>query len=118
MKKIYLFSVAIAAAMLLAACHSDHDHEGQNHEGETHEGEGHDAAHTGEIHFSDAQAKTAGLQLYEVQPTAFSELIEVSGRLLPAQGSEATEKVTLILSMLSARADTACAACPQSTHRR
>ena len=100
MKKIFLYSVAIAAAMLLAACHSDHDHEGHDHEGEAHEGhnhegEGHDVTHTGEIHFSDAQAKTAGLQLYEVHPTAFSELIEVSGRLLPAQGSEATVTATM-----------------------
>ena len=117
MKKILLYSVAFSAAMLLSACqgghghdheghnhaeeaegHEGHDHEGHeghDHEGESAEKEAHGEGHTGEIHFSDAQAKAARLQLYEVQPSAFSEIIEVSGRLLPAQGSEATVTATM-----------------------
>ena len=105
--------------MLLGACHSDHAHDGHDHsaEGHNHEAEGHDheaeadghnheadehghdadehAGHSAEITFTEAQAKAAGLRLVTVEPGEFAEVVEVTGRLLPAQGDEATVAATM-----------------------
>lgn len=119
MKKIFLFGIALMGTMLLGACHSDHAHDGHDHsaEGHNHEAEGHDheaeadghnheaddhghnaedhAGHSAEITFTEAQAKAAGLRLVTVEPGEFAEVVEVTGRLLPAQGDEATVSATM-----------------------
>ena len=119
MKKICFFGIALMGTMLLGACHSDHAHDGHDHsaEGHNHEAEGHDheaeadghnheadehghdaddhAGHSGEITFTEAQAKAAGLRLVTVEPGEFAEVVEVTGRLLPAQGDEATVSATM-----------------------
>lgn len=119
MKKILFFGIALMGTMLLGACHSDHAHDGHDHsaEGHNHEAEGHDheaeadghnheaddhghdadehAGHSAEITFTEAQAKAAGLRLVTVEPGEFAEVVEVTGRLLPAQGDEATVSATM-----------------------
>lgn len=119
MKKIIFFGIALMGTMLLGACHSDHAHDGHDHsaEGHNHEAEGHDheaeadghnheaddhghdadehAGHSAEITFTEAQAKAAGLRLVTVEPGEFAEVVEVTGRLLPAQGDEATVSATM-----------------------
>ena len=103
MKKIFFFGIALMGTMLLGACHSDHAHDGHDHsaEGHNHEADehGHDAdehaGHSAEITFTEAQAKAAGLRLVTVEPGEFSEVVEVTGRLLPAQGDEATVAATM-----------------------
>ncbi|MGM9688221.1 MAG: efflux RND transporter periplasmic adaptor subunit [Alloprevotella sp.] len=119
MKPIFLFSMALTATMLFAACHNDHDHSGHDHEaeGHNHEAMGHEKqvqpqdeqvqpqekqlgtsdheGHEGEITFTEAQARAAGLQLLTVEPGEFAEVVEVTGRLLPAQGDEATVTATM-----------------------
>ena len=119
MKKTLFFGIALMGTMLLGACHSDHAHDGHDHsaEGHNHEAEGHDheaeadghnheaddhghdaddhAGHSAEITFTEAQAKAAGLRLVTVEPGEFAEVVEVTGRLLPAQGDEATVAATM-----------------------
>lgn len=112
MKKIFFFGIALMGTMLLGACHSDHAHDGHEHSAEehNHEAEGHDheaeadehdhdadehAGHSAEITFTEAQAKAAGLRLVTVEPGEFAEVVEVTGRLLPAQGDEATVSATM-----------------------
>ena len=119
MKKILFFGIALMGTMLLGACHSDHAHDGHDHSAEehNHEAEGHDheaeadghnheadehdhdadehAGHSAEITFTEAQAKAAGLRLVTVEPGEFAEVVEVTGRLLPAQGDEATVSATM-----------------------
>ena len=119
MKKICFFGIALMGTMLLGACHSDHAHDGHDHSAEehNHEAEGHDheaeadghnheadehghdaedhAGHSAEITFTEAQAKAAGLRLVTVEPGEFAEVVEVTGRLLPAQGDEATVAATM-----------------------
>ena len=119
MKKICFFGIALMGTMLLGACHSDHAHDGHDHSAEehNHEAEGHDheaeadghnheadehdhdadehAGHSAEITFTEAQAKAAGLRLVTVEPGEFAEVVEVTGRLLPAQGDEATVSATM-----------------------
>ena len=119
MKKILFFGIALMGTMLLGACHSDHAHDGHDHSAEehNHEAEGHDheaeadghnheaadhgheadehAGHSAEITFTEAQAKAAGLRLVTVEPSEFAEVVEVTGRLLPAQGDEATVAATM-----------------------
>ena len=119
MKKIFFFGIALMGTMLLGACHSDHAHDGHDHSAEEHnpEAEGHDheaeadghnheadehdhdadehAGHSAEITFTEAQAKAAGLRLVTVEPGEFAEVVEVTGRLLPAQGDEATVSATM-----------------------
>ena len=112
MKKICFFGIALMGTMLLGACHSDHAHDGHDHNAEDHDHEaeadghnheaedhGHDAdehaGHSAEITFTEAQAKAAGLRLVTVEPGEFAEVVEVTGRLLPAQGDEATVSATM-----------------------
>lgn len=80
------------AAILFTACnngdHKEHDHEKE----EAHEEHEHDAD---EIHFTTTQAQAANLQVSTLQPTTFADVIEVSGRVLPAAGAEATITATM-----------------------
>lgn len=68
--------------------HEGHDHE---HEGHDHEHEGHShGGNTDEISISPEKAKAAGIKSLKLKATDFSEVIEVSGRIDNAQGSQAT----------------------------
>ena len=89
-----------------AACgtagHSAHDHAGadaHNHAGS----DGHDHAEStahGQSHdpgineFSAVQAETAGLRTETVKAGPFSQVVKVSGEILPAQGDEITVVAT------------------------
>ncbi len=65
----------------------DHDHaEGED----SHDKE----AHGEEIVFSPEQAKKAGLEIVNVQPSAFHQVIKTSGQILSAQGDEVTISAT------------------------
>ena len=70
----------------------EHEHEHEHeHEGHAHEHEGHShGGNTDEISISPAKAKAAGIKSLKLKPTDFSEVIEVSGRIDNAQGSQAT----------------------------
>lgn len=82
----------------------DHDHEGHDHaEGEEHDHEGHShsenkgenaQAHTDEIIFTPEQAKAIGLEITDVQPSTFHQVIKTSGQVLSAQGDEVTISAT------------------------
>ena len=66
-----------------------HDHDAEASVAEDHE---HSAD---EIVFTPEQALRAGLEVTALVPSDFSEVIEVSGRVLPAQGTEATVTATM-----------------------
>lgn len=88
--RLYIIGVAVSSVTLFTACHN-HDHAADEHAEEAHEHE----HESDEIEMSPAQAKEAGVSVMAVQPTDFSEVIEVSGRILPAAGSEATVTATM-----------------------
>ena len=91
---IFLISVAALSVTLFDACHNAHQHE--THEGEHTDADEHDHDHgADEITFTEAQAKAAELQITTLQPTTFAEVIEVTGQVLPATGSEATVTATM-----------------------
>ena len=107
---IRYFNVLMAAlaVMTMVSCHgaeSGHDHEGdeavneKNHDDEdhAHEADEHDAQGEGtdDIHFTEAQAKACGLTVQTLTPSPFAEVVHVSGRVLPAQGAEATVTATM-----------------------
>lgn len=119
MKLFHTVWVALAVATFSAcgqAGHDGHDHEAEGHdhaaEADNHGHEGHDHdhegqekghgaeekqnhSHEGEIAFSAAQAKAAGLAYETVKPAAFAEVVKVSGRILPTQGGEITISSTM-----------------------
>lgn len=94
MKKILTIGMACLQIVLLGACHHGHKHEDEAHDAHeaTHDGHEHGAD---EIVFSKEQARKAGLQVTELKPTDFAEVVEVSGRILPAPGAEATVAATM-----------------------
>lgn len=69
----------------------DHDHEGHSH-GETKGGK--TEAHADEILFTPEQAKAIGLEITDVQPSTFHQVIKTSGQVLSAQGDEVTISAT------------------------
>ena len=79
--------------------HEGHNHEGHNHEGHAHEGHNHGAeasSHGGnEIILPPAKAKAAGVEVTEVTPTTFHQVIRTSGQVLAAQGSESVVVATV-----------------------
>lgn len=101
--KIYIF-IILAAAISLTSCdkkQSDkkavethekgdgHNHEegdGHNHKEEKNSGE----EHSDEIVFTRQQADAIGLEVYNVEPGMFSQVIKTSGQIQSAQGDEAT----------------------------
>lgn len=110
MKRIFHWLGACSAVMLLmAACsghqqHEEHDHD--SHEGHVHDA-GHDhehhhaeeahgghqsseGMHTGEIVIAPEQAEAAGIIAEVIEPKNFSQVIAVSGEILPAQSEEQT----------------------------
>lgn len=89
--------------------HEAHDHNAEEHEGHDHrhdaeehahatETSGHEDhdrgtesdAHSGEIVFTKEQAARTDFALYEVVPVTFNEIIATGGRIMPAQGDEAS----------------------------
>ena len=81
-----------------AACgtagRSAHDHagsDGHDHAESTAHGQSHDP---GIIEFSAVQAETAGLRTETVKAGPFSQVVKVSGEILPAQGDEITVVAT------------------------
>lgn len=93
--------MAVTAALTTGcgktASHDDHDHEGENHEHAAEDPREHDhdheaeAGHADEIIFKKAQAEAFGLEVKEVQPGPFNEVIRVSGQVMAAQGDETTQ---------------------------
>ena len=94
----YMIGMATAVVMLLAACHDSHaDEHGHDH-GPEEKADAHADEHQHEpgiIEFSQAQAQAAGLEVQTVAPSEFSEVVEVSGQILPASGAEATVTATM-----------------------
>lgn len=96
---LLMISVTALAATLFAACHNheheaeDHDHANESREADKH-GDEHSHAQD-EIAFTAQQAQSAHLKVSELQPTQFTEVVEVSGRVLPASGTEATVSATM-----------------------
>lgn len=97
-KSILFASMTVVSVMLFGACHIGNDHD-DDHD---HDHEGEEAVDTAGhkhspdiIEFSDEQAKAAGLKVEQIKPSDFAEVIEVSGRVLPASGAEATVTATM-----------------------
>lgn len=120
--KSIIYMSAFAMAVSMTSCHDahdghDHGHEAESHangdvhdheeshvhksgdhihEADEHSGESKAHAHASdEIEFTAAQAKACGLQVTVLQPSEFSEIIRVSGRVLPANGAESTVTATM-----------------------
>lgn len=102
MKK-YIF-IILAAAISLTSCdkkqsdkktvethqkgdgHKHEEGDGHNHKEEKNSGE----EHSDEIVFTRQQADAIGLEVYNVEPGIFSQVIKTSGQIQSAQGDEAT----------------------------
>lgn len=89
--------VAAMAMCLTLSCHNSgathHDHDGDDHHEE--QADAHGLHPSDDIHFTPAQAKACGLKVETVAPSAFAEVVEATGRVLPAQGEEATVTATM-----------------------
>lgn len=85
MKAKYLHSIRFIiffSTLILASCnHSKQHHE--HDDGDEHKHE------EGVIHFSEKQAKAAGLETETIQPGDFTDALRVSGQVTIAQGDEA-----------------------------
>ena len=99
MKKLFFI---LAVAIVTSGCnnhasHEGHDHESEGHNHEAEEPHGHDhdhgeeEEHADEIIFKKAQAEAFGLEVKEIAPGPFYEIIKVSGQVLAAQGDETTQ---------------------------
>lgn len=102
MKK-YIF-IILAAAISLTSCdkkqsdkktvethqkgdgHNHEEDDGHNHKEKKNSGE----EHSDEIVFTRQQADAIGLEVYNVEPGIFSQVIKTSGQIQSAQGDEAT----------------------------
>lgn len=92
MRNNYLTGLLFIISFFLSACdeaskHSEADHEDEKKEEALHSSD--------EIVFTESQAKAADLQTEMLKPADFTDVIEVSGRILPAQGAEATIAATM-----------------------
>lgn len=76
-----------------------HDHEAERHEGHNHESHNHgaEAAHggTNEIVLPADKAKAVGVEVSEIKPVTFRQVIRTSGQILAAQGSESVVVATV-----------------------
>ena len=82
-------------ATLFYSCHSHADVEGtHSHDEADSYADSHEHG-IDEIVFTPEQASRAGLEVTALTPSDFSEVIEVSGQVLPAQGAEATVTATM-----------------------
>lgn len=100
--KIYIF-IILATAIFLTSCDKK---QSDKNPAETHQkGDGHDHQegdgynnekknfgdeHSDEIVFTRQQADAIGLEVYNVKPGMFSQVIKTSGQILSAQGDEVT----------------------------
>lgn len=92
---LLIASMAAMSVMLFTACHSGHaDHDGHDHDEAAEGHDGHDH-NPDDITFTAAQAKAAGLATETIRPADFADALEVSGRVLPATGAEATVSATM-----------------------
>ena len=66
--------------------HNHEEGDGHNHKEEKNSGE----EHSDEIVFTRQQADAIGLEVYNVEPSIFSQVIKTSGQIQSAQGDEAT----------------------------
>ncbi len=66
--------------------HHAHEHEGEHEEEE---------AHAGEIRVDKTHADAAGLQVARIEPSDFTGVIKVGGRILAAQGAESVVVATV-----------------------
>ena len=92
MNKHWLLALLLPAA-LLTSCHN-HDSHADEHDGEKHE-EKADKHNDNDIILEPEEAKAAGVATERVSPSAFSEVITVSGQILPAAGGETTITATM-----------------------
>lgn len=108
MKKVIF--IGTLGLILLGACnsknsegHDEHDHATEQHnhaaEGAGHEGHNHEAeeAHGGsnEIVLTPEKAQAAGVEVSEVKPGTFHQVIKTSGQVLAAQGDERVAVATV-----------------------
>lgn len=63
--------------------HDHEDHEGHDHHDHEHEGHSHEA-HAGAITLDPHQAEEFGVEVTEIQPGEFSDIVKVSGQVVPA----------------------------------
>ena len=92
MNKHWLLALLLPAA-LLTSCHN-HDSHADEHDGEKHE-EKADKHNDNDIILEPEEAKAAGVATERVSPSAFSEVITVSGQIMPAAGGETTITATM-----------------------
>ncbi len=92
-QKTLIIGVAAATATLFAACQHSHTAHAETDEHAT--TTAHASEEGDEITLTAAQAKEAHLQVEPIAPAAFTEGVSVSGRVLPATGSEATVTATM-----------------------
>ncbi|MDR2765230.1 MAG: efflux RND transporter periplasmic adaptor subunit [Tannerella sp.] len=108
--KRYIISICIATALITGGCRNETGHEHAAEEAHEHvEGDGHNRsaqnkddedrneageAHADEIHFSVRQAETAGLEIEDIAPGAFHQVIKTSGQVQATQGDEITLAAT------------------------
>lgn len=95
MKHLIIKGMAAAAVVLMCACHKGataHTNEEDGHDAHT---EAHEHSESNLITLTDIQMREANVQTTAVTSGAFSEVVEVSGRILPAAGSEATVSATM-----------------------
>ena len=86
-KQLISIFVCGAAALLLTNCGAHTDEHNHKEKEEKHE-------HGDEIHFSEQQAKAAGLQVETLTPGAFCHVIKVSGQIQVPMGEEQTVSAT------------------------
>lgn len=90
--------MAVLAVMLITSCHgswSGHDDHDGHDDGDRHTEKADRHEDADEVHITAAQAKACMLKVESVTPSDFAEVVEVSGRVLPAQGAEATVTATM-----------------------
>lgn len=85
--KIKHLLMVIAACTLVTSCGKHTDEHKHSEKAEKHE-------HGDEIHFSEQQAKAAGLQVETLTPGAFCHVVKVSGQILVPMGEEQTVSAT------------------------
>ena len=94
MKHLIITGMAAVAVVLMSACHKSNavhaDEDG--HDAHTEKNEHHES---NLITLTEAQMREAHVEVCPVTPGTFSEVVEVSGRILPASGSEATVSATM-----------------------
>ncbi len=94
MKHLIITGMAAVAVVLMSACHKGNavhaDEDG--HDAHTEKNEHHES---NLITLTEAQMREAHVEVSPATPGTFSEVVEVSGRILPASGSEATVSATM-----------------------